>query len=224
MNHYRSVPVSRCSGGLLFPVLLFFAVLSSSCFSPIVSLEQGNRSYRPSDYNQVLEKWTRSFQILPVDGIENVLTATVTHLSWDYRFAYTVKVTSDLRLSPNEREKLKNDTFSPVSKGYEFFVTTMSGLKNSDILTGEDSPWTIRLVDNKGRFAAPLRIEEIRKPSAADIKYFGFDPVHRKAFRIFFPLNATDGKPLLDDDTRYYMLQFSSPHGQGEARWNTAAD
>jgi len=78
--------------------------LVASCGAPLVDLSEAERSFKPADYQTVFERWSRELQILPVDGIENVLTARATHLSWEFRWAYVVKEAHDLRLSPAERE------------------------------------------------------------------------------------------------------------------------
>lgn len=203
------------------PLLL---ALVSGCGSPVVSIDEGQRNYEPADYPEVFERWSRDIHIIPVDGVENVLSATATHLSFEFRWAYVVREAHDLRLSPGERQALHEQEFSRLGDGHEFFVTAMSGVDGADRLESEEGPWQIRLVDDQGRQAAPISVEELRKPTAAEIQYFDFDPVHRRACRVMFPLDADDGKPILSSSTRFYSLRFSSPLGQSEATWKTASN
>jgi hypothetical protein len=207
----------RWTGGFA----LASALALCACGTVVVDLSERERDFQPRDYREVYERWTREFQILPVDGIENVLTATVTHSSFEFRWAYVVKSAQDLRLSPSERQQLNEEQFSRLEQGHEFFVSCMSGVDKAENLDPEDGPWKVRLIDDRGRQVAPLEVTRVRRPSAADVKYFGFDPVHRQAWRILFPLRADDGRPILLPDVRSYSLRFSSPYGQGEASYST---
>jgi hypothetical protein len=205
------------------PLALALAVAIGACGTVVVDLSERERDFQPRDYNEVYERWTREFQIMPVDGIENVLTATVTHLSFEFRWAYVVKSAQDLRLSPAERQQLNDEQFSRLAQGHEFFVSCMSGVDKSEDLDPEKGPWKIRLVDDRGRQVAPLEVKRVKRPSAAEVKYFSFDPVHRHAWRILFPLRAEDGRPILHPEVLSYALRFSSPYGQGEAPYSTGS-
>ncbi len=208
----------------LSPLLALLAVLAAGCGATPVDLSRGERVFGPGEYQQVRQRWTREMQILPVDGIENVLTVSVTHLSYEMRWAYVVKRAHDLHLSPAERQRLNAEEFGRLDGGHEFYVTAMSGLEDADELEPGEGPWEIRLVDDRGRRIAPLAVEPIDEPSAADVQYFQLDPVHRSAYRILFPLETGDGEPILGDATRFYSVEFSSPYGHGELRWEVAAD
>ena len=203
----------RWTGGFV----LAWALALGACGTVVVDLSERERDFQPRDYPEVHDRWTREFQIMPVDGIENVLTAAVTHLSFEFRWAYVVKSAQDLRLSPSERQQLNDEQFSRLEQGHEFFVSCMSGIDKAENLDPADGPWKIRLVDDRGRQVAPLEVTRVRRPSADDVKYFGFDPVHRQAWRILFPLRADDGRPLLHPEVASYALRFSSPYGQDEA-------
>jgi hypothetical protein len=198
--------------------------LASGCGSPVVSIDEGQRDFEPVDFPEIRARWSRDVHIIPVDGAENVLTATATHLSYEFRSAYVVRAAHDLRLSPAERQELLGQELARLEHGHEFFVSVMSGIDRADRLEPDEGPWQLRLVDDRGRQAAPLSVEEIRKPSAAEIQYFDFDPVHRRASRVIFPLDADDGEPMLTSSTRFYSLQFSSPLGQAEATWKTVSN
>jgi hypothetical protein len=205
----------------LTPICL---ALACACGSPMVDIDEGQREIEPDDYPEFFERWSRDVHIIPVDGIDNVLTATATHLSYEFRWAYVVREAHDLRLSPGERQALHEREFGRLEQGHEFFITSMSGVGRAERLEPDEGPWELRLVDDKGRQVAPLSVEHIRKPTAAEVKYFEFDPVHRRACRALFPLAAGDGKPILSSDTRFYSLRFSSALGQSEATWNTASN
>ncbi len=205
----------RVSGVCL--ALLWAATVA--CSAPRVNLGTEPHSFHPADYQRVFETWSRELRILPVDGIENVLTARATYLSHEFRWAYVVRVAHDLSMSPVERQTLQDREFLALQETHEFFITAMSGVKDSDDLSTEEGPWRIRLEDDRGRRISPLEIEEVEKPSAADVKYFAYDEVQRTAYRVRFPILANDGMPLLSEQTRFFTLLFFSPYGQGSLRW-----
>jgi hypothetical protein len=203
-------------------VLEFLAVFS--CSSPQVNLGTGPRSFLPSDYQQVFDLWTRNVQVLPVDGIDNVLTAQATFLSYEFRWAYVVRVSNDLRLTPSERQTLQDREFSALDDAHEFFVSMMSGVKEAADLDPKDGPWHIRLEDDRGRSTSPLEVKIIKDPTAEEIKYFDFDKLHRKAYRVRFPKLADDGRAIITSATQFFTLSFSSPYGQAFLRWDVAAN
>jgi len=197
------------------------AALAVACGSAPVDLSEGGRDFEAADYGHVRDLWTRDFQIITVDGIENVLTARVTHLSWEFRWAFAVKRAHDLRLTPEERRDLNEAEFARLEEGHEFFVSVMSGVSGTEDLESDKGPWSIRLADDRGRQVAPISVERIRRPTPADSAYFDFDLKHRKPYRILFPLEAADGQPILSPETRSYSVRFSSALGQGDAVWET---
>lgn len=198
-----------------------FALLTVvlACGPKPVDIGHQSRSYEPSDYRDIFECWSREIRILPVDGVENVLTARATYLSYEFRSAYVVRVASDLRYTPAEKQQLLARELDAEKGKHEFFVSLMSGLDNCDELDTDEGPWRIRLVDDRGRGVVPEAVVEVRKPTAAEIKYFDFDPVQRKAYRLSFPVLADDGQPIISSRTRSFSLTFSSAFSQGDMEW-----
>ena len=203
----------------VFIIVGMFLVLS--CVQPKVDVTREIRSFRPDQYQEVFDKWTREFQILPVDGIENVLTARATYLSHEFRWAYVVRVAYDLQLSPDERQELNGREFRALDQYNEFFVTVMSGISGSDDLDPQKNIWHIRLSDDRGQSLAPSAIEKIRKPTINEMKYFVFDKGQRTAYRIRFPAAAPGGRRIIAKSTRFFTLSFSSALGQSVLRWET---
>ncbi|MDD5306523.1 MAG: hypothetical protein PHU25_04300 [Deltaproteobacteria bacterium] len=196
---------------------------AASCGPPRVDMREGARNFEPADYQRVFETWTRDLSIIPVDGIENVLTVRVTYLGYEFRWGYVVKVAQDLRMSPAERQDLQDREFTALARGHEFFVSSMSAFKGVDNLAPDDGPWRVRLVDDRGRAVAPVSVEEVKHPETSAFQYFAFDLVHRTPYRIVFPRAFPDGEPVIGPATRFFTLAFSSPLGQGEVRWDSAA-
>ena len=85
--------------------LVLFSALSllAGCGHAKVSLADGPREYVPSDYEHVLDRWTRTEQLFALAELDDVLTATATFESWDFRWAYVVRYAHDYRLPIEQR-------------------------------------------------------------------------------------------------------------------------
>ena len=202
-------------------VFLSLVVLTlTACAAPKVDLAEGSRTYQPADYQDVFFKWSREKQSIPLDGGDNVLTVRATWLSYDFRWAYVVRMAHDFRLSPEERQQLHDEQFSPLDSHLEFFVTAMSSIKKADRLIPGEGPWRIRVEDDAGRQLVPDEVIEVRKPDHATVDQFYFNPNFRKAYRLRFPLTFEDGQPVLVEGTRFIKLTFSSTLGQLTLRWD----
>jgi hypothetical protein len=196
--------------------------LSFACRESTVDLNAAHKtSADPEDYQEVFLKWSRTVKVIPVDGLENILTARATYLSPAFRDVYVERMAADLEMTAAEKEKLRAEETAGAEKGHEFYVTLMSGVEDCDDLTPDEGPWRIRLKDDRGREVEPLSIEEIERPSVSDRKYFDFDPDSRKAYRLVFPKTAADGSPILTGSTRFFELAFAAAFGKHSARWET---
>jgi hypothetical protein len=196
--------------------------ISISCATPPVDPGRTPSAVGPHDYPSRFREWSREVHVLPLDGLENVLTARATYLSYRFREAYAVRVSYDLNSTPSDKQRLFASEMEALDKGHEFFVTAMSAVKNCDNLDPKTGPWTIRLKNDRGMEAAPVLVEKIAKPKPDSIKYFFFNPAFRKAYRIVFPLNAEDGSPFISGTTRSFELSFATAYGKSFARWEIA--
>ena len=199
------------------------AIVLVGCKTHRVNLASPEQTFEPGDYSDVFDLWSREFQLVPLDGVQNVLTARGTYLSYEFRLAYIERVAHDFRLSPQERRDLENAEFKALDEHHEFFVTVMSGIPKSDDIDQDRGEWSIRLKDDKGRQSAPVEIRKIRKPTLREGKYFSFDKAQRTAYRIFFSRTGPDGQPILSGSTQFFTLSFSSALGQADMRWETTA-
>lgn len=202
-------------------LLLAMATVALGCGAPRIDLSPAERELQPADYPRMFDIWTRNEQVLPIDGIDNVLTVSATMLSDEFRRAYVAKVAHDLRLSTAEREELSSQELVALERGHEFFITLMSGVNGADDLDPERGPWRLRLEDDSGRRVVPASVEEVRKPTTAETQYFSFLPKMRRAYRVVFPAVAEDGQPILMSGCRFFSLTFSSPLGNAALRWQT---
>lgn len=197
---------------LLLPLAMF------SCSETRVSLSGGAREYVPSDYNTVLNRWTRTEQLITLSELDDMLTATATFESWDFRWAYVVRYSSDYRLTIEQRRELLQRTLADTQVKYEFYVALYGTKFRWDDLTKPTSAWIVRLIDEKGNETAPTKLELV-KAGPIEYRYFPYTSVHRHCFRIDFPRVSSNGRPTIADDAAWFGLRFAGAQGNEELRW-----
>jgi len=202
--------------------LACFGVLGAACFAGCaetrVTLSGGPREYVPSDYNVVLDRWTRTEQLITLSELDDELTATATFESWDFRWAYVVRYAADYRLTVEQRRELLQRTLAETEVKYQFYVALYGARWRWDDLTKPNSAWIVRLIDEKGNETAPARIELV-KPGPIEYRYFPYTSTYRHCFRIDFPRMSADGKPTISDEAKWFGLRFAGAQGNEELRW-----
>src|SRR5215475_5715605 len=91
---------------------LLLPLMSLACSEARVSLVGGPREYVPSDYDTVFNRWTRTEQLITLSELDDMLTASATFESWDFRWAYVVKYSADYRLTVEQRRELLQRTLA----------------------------------------------------------------------------------------------------------------
>jgi hypothetical protein len=182
----------------------------------------GPREYVSSDYNLVLNRWTRTEQLITLSELDDMLTATATFESWDFRWAYVVRYASDYRLTVEQRRALLEKTLAETQVKYQFYVALYGTKWRWDDLTKPTSAWIVRLIDEKGNETAPSRIELV-KPGPIEFRYFPYTSPLRHCFRIDFPRVSADGKPTIAENSTWFGLRFAGAQGNEELRWELEA-
>ncbi|HEY1956426.1 MAG TPA: hypothetical protein VGH28_12460 [Polyangiaceae bacterium] len=198
--------------------LLLLLPLVAACSEAHVSLAGGPREYVPSDYDTVLARWTRNDHDITLSELDDMLTATATFESWDFRWAYVVRYSSDYRLTIEQRRELLQRTLADTQVKYEFYVALYGTKWRWDDLTKPTSAWIVRLIDEKGNETAPSRLEII-KPGVLEFHYFPYTTPYRHCFRVDFPRVSSDGKPTIAEDAKWFGLRFAGAQGNEELRW-----
>jgi hypothetical protein len=206
----------RCTG------LLAAALGLCACAEPQVTLASGPREYVPSDYSQVLKRWTRDRSLIVFQELDDKLTVTATYESWDFRWAYVVRYAADYRLTVEQRRELLERTLRETAEDHEFYVALYGTSWRWTDLSRPTSAWIVRLIDDQGSETVPSKIEAIVKPGAIERRYFPYTTVWRHAFRIRFPRQGIDGRPTIAPNARWFGLRFAGAEGNEELRWEIA--
>ena len=200
-------------------IVALLAVCLCACAEQPVSLATGPREYVPSDYTQVLKRWTREKSLIVFPELDTKLTVTATFESWDFRWAYVVRYAADYRLTVQQRSELMDRTLNGVADDHEFYVALYGTKWRWTDLSRPTSAWIVRLIDDEGNETAPAKIEAIVKPGAIEQRYFPYTTVWRHAFRIRFPRQMVDGRPTIAPTARWFGLRFAGAEGNEELRW-----
>jgi hypothetical protein len=204
---------------LLKRSLLAAALALGGCATPTVNVAEGPREYVATDYDSVLNRWTRTERLFALSELETYLTATATFESWDFRWAYVVRYVQDYRLTIDQRKKLLEKALDETRVKHQFFVALYGGERRYNDLTRADSAWIVRLIDDTGNETAPQEIVAIKKPNALERNYFPYNTPFRQAFRIRFPRVAADGRPTISPQAKWFGLRFAGAQGNSELVW-----
>lgn len=194
------------------------ALSAPACGTTKVSLAGGPREYVASDYGNVLDRWTRTEQLITPSELDDLLTVTATFESWDFRWAYVVRYAQDYRLTVQQRRELLERTLAESDASYQFYVALYGTKWRWDDLTKPNSSWIVRLIDDVGNETAPARLELV-KPGPLEYRYFPYTSPYRHCFRIDFPRTTADGKPTIAPTAKWFGLRFAGAQGNEELRW-----
>lgn len=199
--------------------LVLLLVGALGCSTASVRLSEGPREYVPADYDSVLQRWTRTNQLISMDELDNVLTATATYESWDFRWAYVVRYAQDYRLTVEQRTTLLERSLAETRVEHQFFVALYGQRHAWSDLKAEQPAWIVRLVDDTGSETAPVDIQAIAKPGAIERTYFPYTSPWRRAYRIRFPRVRGDGGPAIAPNAKWFGLRFAGPQGNDALVW-----
>jgi hypothetical protein len=200
-------------------VTLAVCLMMAGCAQPRVRLEEGAREYVATDYENVLRVWTRNKQLLTLTELDNVLTATGTYESWDFRWAYVARYAEDYRLTVDQRRQLLERSLAETRQWHQFYVALYAQKWAWADLTAPNAAWTVRLIDDRGSESTPTEIETIRRPGAIELTYFPYTTPWRKAFRVRFPRYRADGTPTISPRAKWFGLRFAGAQGHDRLLW-----
>jgi hypothetical protein len=215
------------------PALLLAAVACAcGCTEVQVNFsETETHTFQPSDYERIVERWTRDEQLYILDGLDNALTVTATFESWEYRQAYIDRYAYDFRLTDTERLALETEQRAELEGAHVFFVAASSTKVEWSDLSAAATPWKIRLVNDQGDVLAPFDdshvpsgIETVRHVTPAQRLYFPYINDFRTIYFLRFPRNLPDGTPFLRAGVEAFTLEFTGALGRAELRWSASPE
>ena len=201
-------------------LLASLVALTAACAPPPVSIAEGPREYVATDYDAVLKNWTREESLIIYDELERALTVTATFETWDFRWAYVIRYANDYRLTIPQRQRLLSTTLNETRKSHQFFVALYGSSQKQNDLDKKDSAWIVRLIDATGNETAPTQIEPIKKPNILERRYYPYNSVWRKAFRLRFPTKSGNGRDTIARNADWVGLRFAGAWGNMNLIWD----
>lgn len=201
-------------------ILALSVTAGAGCTQPRrVSLGEGPREYVSYDYDQILQRWTRTGSVVALAEFDDLLTVTATFQSWDFRWAYTVRYAEDYRLTVEQRQALLDESLGKARTEHQFYIALYGPNRRWNDLARKDSAWVVRLIDDKGNETPARLIKAIAKPGAVERTYFPYSNVWRQSFHVVFPTHREDGAPTISRDARWFGLRFAGAQGHSDLVW-----
>jgi hypothetical protein len=204
------------------------AALAAACgprgSAAVVDLGHTPRSYVPSDYGQVLERWTR--RVLITRDFDTTLDVAATFKSHDFRWAYAVRYAAQYQLSTADQDKLLRGQLAELDAAHEFLVSAAATRFEWIDFHRKNSVWRITLLDDRGHEVAPMEIRKLRTPTA-ELEAF-FPPSTRSqpvasfytTYLLRFPRKLPNGTPLDLESAAKVTLRFAGVLGSAELNWS----
>jgi hypothetical protein len=199
--------------------ILALLVLATGCSPRTVNLTTGPREYVPSDYESVLDRWTRTEQLFLASELDDMLTVTATYESWDFRWAYVVRYAEDYRVTIDQRRALLARSLAELDESHQFYVALYAQRRQWSDLNADNAAWIVRLIDDRGNETAPSEIEPIKKPGAIERTYFPYTTPWRYAYRVRFPIARADGRRTISPNAGWFGLRFAGAQGNQQLVW-----
>ncbi|MEM1417464.1 MAG: hypothetical protein AAGH15_21385 [Myxococcota bacterium] len=203
-------------------LLLSLALGACASAPPLDLYGEAPRDYTPEDYRRVYQRWTRDAEAFAWTELQDVLRVTATFEARDFRWAYVVRYANDHSLVPDQRDALLRATLADAAENHRFFVTLAGQYHREGNLAAATTAWRVLLVDPEGGQTAPVEVERLRRPTAAERVYFPSVGPWRQAFRIVFPAVRADGSPSIPTDAGFVLLRLTGARGRVDLRWDLA--
>ena len=134
-----------------------------------------------------------------------------------------IRFAKDYRLTVPQRQLRLKEKLAEISKNHEFFVALYGSNQKYNDLTRTDSAWIVRLIDSTGNETAPSQIERIKKPNTLQRRYYPYNTVWRRSFRIRFPRKNRKKQSTISPDAKWVGLRFAGAMGNTDLIWEITA-
>jgi hypothetical protein len=199
--------------------LLLALLLVAACGSSTKPVDlSGQWPTRAPAYDDAHRRWTRHARV--TDVLDFIMSVDATALSPEFRTAYVAERARRLHLPDSARDQLIADEKVAESEFIEFQILFATGNHPwNDLGTYPRSMWRVSLIGDDGREVLPEKIEPDKRQRAEIAEYFPGLGAFHKPYRIKFPRNAADGKPVLGPGSKQMKLVVAGSLGTAEMVW-----
>lgn len=197
-----------------FTCLLVFASLPACAPKPNM---RGPQKLDES-YEKQLRKWTESGR---VDySLDNMLIVNATYLAPKLREAFGAQYLKIFGADPGQMDSDLEMIATSVRPGHEFFVFADIPREEWNNLDEKDAVWRMTLWGGKDQLGVPpLSINKFRGRGPNLRAFFPFSSDFGKSYLVVFPLDQTNGKPVLDPAVGTLTMKVASAFGSVSLTW-----
>ncbi len=200
-----------------FPHSFFFAV---TLFAVGCGVQPNWRGPQRLDekYENMLHKWTHSSQIYHF--LDSILLVHCTYLAPEFRDAFAEQYLKIFSIDPGKVDSDLEKIATSVGRRHEFFLFADSNNPEWNNLDEKDSVWRLGLWgadDQPGVPPVSIHRFEGRGPNLK--AFFPYLNRFGRSYLVSFPLEQSNGRPIVDHDKKILELKLSSAFGTAMLKW-----
>jgi hypothetical protein len=199
-------------------IALVAATLCSACSPGPVRLGEINQ-WSPGDYDEALEKWSRSAEDY-VD-LEGRILAHATFLSEDFFAAQVVHRVETERLTRTDVAAITTRAKQMSDGGHVFFMAVHTHEWGWNRLENRppDGLWRIRVVRPDGEALIPIMIQRLGTEAPEFTPLYPYYRDYFVGYLVQFPKQLEDGSDFLRAEMGSFTLRISGPQGAVDLDW-----
>ena len=195
--------------------VLWVVALSAACAASRAPLSLApSGELNASDYNSVLEKWSRSDDIY--DLLASKLFVDATFHSPEFRKAFLLRH-PDVYGPGSEVARRLALTDPDGDEAIEFFFSAATNDHRWNDFDEDDSIWRVTLTGDGGE---PVDGKVIRIRTTANIRViYPYISDFARTYAVRFPRTDRNGRPVISSASTGFDLKFVSALGEAQLRW-----
>lgn len=168
------------------------------------------------DYDEVLERWTRTDRVY--DKLHSVIFADATFHSPEFRRAFLLRHQDIYGRGSEEADRLML-TAEGADEQLEFFLSAWTPDVKWNDLDDEESIWRVTLEDLRpGSEPVDGKVERIKTTANLRVIY-PYITDFARTYAVRFPRATASGDPVISGASEGFLLRIRSGLGQAELSW-----
>ncbi|HUU01609.1 MAG TPA: hypothetical protein VM425_09230 [Myxococcota bacterium] len=171
-----------------------------------------------TEYDKQLRRWTISGRVNY--SLDNMLLVHATYLAPKLREAFGAQYLKIFGADPGQVDSDLEMIATSVGRGHEFFVFADIPREEWNNLDEKDAVWRMTLWGGTNQLGVlPLSIHKFRGRGPNLMAFFPFSSTFGKSYLVIFPLDQTNGKPVIDPDVGSLTIKMASAFGSVSLAW-----
>ena len=189
-----------------------------SCSQSPVRLHAAKHEYDPRDYQDIIERWTRRYEVY--EAFVGKAFFTATYRSLEMRRAGLAWYQNIYQLPPNEMEPRRVREENEDSQYYEFFVAVSTHQREWNNLAEAATPWRIAIINQRNEELVATAVTKEDQKSAELRSIYPYIDEYVLTYTIRFP-KIPPGRTteFVTAEPGVMTLKFSGPAGIASLTW-----